>query len=249
MEKRFFARTLSSPNIAALVVPSTFVRDDLVQFSEKFSSPKVRLVENGLSQRYDGLPFDDRFNGNAPSRVALIGRLSPEKGQDMLPLLASMVPDISFHVLGDSAFADTSWSEGLRRMAPTNVHFHGWVDDVPSAIRDLGIQVCLVPSRCDEASPLVPLEAMALSCLTLVRDRGGLKEIAARTGALTFVNDAEVAPLLSRMMAMPAQDLSSLARSQHAATLASYGHEAFVGRLEVLLKELVDPPAMKDKAL
>jgi glycosyltransferase involved in cell wall biosynthesis len=239
-ERRLFGLALSRPNTTAVVVPSTFVKKDLVQFSAKFSSPKVQLVENGLSQRFDCLPFEDRFGGNTLARVALIGRLSPEKGQDILTSLAPILPDISFHVLGDSAFADDGWSEGLRRTVPANVHFHGWVDDVPSMIRELGIQVCLVPSRCDEASGLVPLEGMALSCLTVVRSRGGLAEIAARTGALTFGEDAEVAPLLSRLAALSAQDLSSLALSQHTATLARYGHEAFVTRLRVLLKKLVN---------
>lgn len=240
LEKRLIGLALSRSNTAAVVVPSAFVREDLVKFSDTFLSPKVRLVRNGLTRHFDCFPFEDRFSGRKLSSVAVVGRLSPEKGQDILLTLAPNLPDISVHVLGDCAFSDAAWGEMIRSKTPVNVRFHGWVEDVPATIRSLGVQVCLVPSRCDEASPLVPLEAMALSCITVVRARGGLAEIASRTGALTFVEDAEVAPLLDHLVALSAQEQANVARSQYAATLAHYGHSAFAGRLQLLLQGLCD---------
>jgi glycosyltransferase involved in cell wall biosynthesis len=110
---------------------------------------------------------------------------------------------------------------------------------VPRAARELGAQVCLVPSRCEEAFGLAAVEGMALSCVTAVRASGGLAEIARGTGALEFSADADIAPLLQRLAAMPGAERTKLARAQQTAATARYGHAAFAGRLRGHLTRLL----------
>lgn len=244
LERRLLLAASRQGGCLALTAPSAFVADVLGQGGHP--PPKLRVLENGLTGSFSDCAFEDRHSNRPVREVLVIGRLSPEKGQDALAEAARTLPRMRFHLVGASDFADPSYVEELRRRLPENVIFHGRVDDVPGLARYLGAQICLVPSRCEEAFGLAALEGMALSCITAVRPLGGLAEIAQATGALCFLDDAELLPLLARLAATPGPERTALARSQYAAVRARYGHAAFAGRLEAFVRELIRAAQRRD---
>ena len=207
LERKLFLWALRLKSTRALVLPSEFIRRELLAADVRFDDPRVQVVPNGLDARFSDIPFQDRFTGRPLQHIGIVGRVSPEKGQDVLIPLAKHFPQLQFHVLGDAAFSSEDYYERLKREAPENVHFHGWVDDLPAKVNEIGLQVCLVPSRCPpespersfEAAPLVPLQMTALSCLVIVRKLGALEDVARELGLETFEEDEEIGQKISRL--------------------------------------------------
>ena len=207
LERKLFLLALRLKSTRALVLPSEFIRRELLAADVRFDDPRVQVVPNGLDARFSDIPFQDRFTGRPLQHIGIVGRVSPEKGQDVLIPLAKSFPQLHFHVLGDAAFSSADYYERLKREAPDNVHFHGWVDDLPAKVNEIGLQVCLVPSRCPpeapersfEAAPLVPLQMTALSFLVIVRKLGALEDVARELGLETFEEDEEIGQKISRL--------------------------------------------------
>lgn len=207
LERKLFLLALRLKSTRALVLPSEFIRRELLAADVRFDDPRVQVVPNGLDARFSNISFEDRFTGKPLQHIGIVGRVSPEKGQDVLIPLAKSFPQLHFHVLGDAAFSSADYYERLKREAPDNVHFHGWVDDLPAKVNEIGLQVCLVPSRCPpespersfEAAPLVPLQMTALSCLVIVRKLGALEDVARELGLETFEEDEEIGQKISRL--------------------------------------------------
>lgn len=246
LEKTLFRIFLKHRATAAIVVPSAFIQRELTGFDAVFGSSRVRLVENGLDARFSDAAFEDRITGRPLRQVGVVGRISPEKGQDVLPALARHFPDMEFHVLGDAAFSSGDFYAALRRESPANVHFHGWVEDLPEKVRKIGLQCCLVPSRCPkasgqsfEAAPLVPLQMAALSCLVLVRRLGALREVAERLRLPTFDADDDLVPLLERLRARSPEENLGLCRNTHATVRARYDYRSFHEHLRGLMRGLL----------
>lgn len=135
--------------------------------------PKDELiteVQNSL-----GLPPSARI-------LTLAGRLSAEKGQDIIlramPSVLKVFPDTHLLLAGVCKRGDPT-ERHLRQLAKQlnispNVHFLGFRRDVVRLMRVADI--CLLPSRHD-VFPLVGLEAMRLGCCLLSSNVGGLPEM------------------------------------------------------------------------
>ena len=245
LEKNIFSYVIQFKNTAAIIVPSVFIRDQLCKFSPVFANSKLRLVENGLDSRFSQVPFQNRFSGKPISHIGIVGRISPEKGQDILPSLAQVFPQLTFHVLGDAAFSGKAYEQNLHAASPENVIFHGWVDDIPAKINEIGLQICLVPSRCLEAAPLVPLQMLAMGCLVAVRSLGGLADLAEELNLPSFCSDQDIPGCLRTMLEMPPSQLAQQSRKGYDAVMGRYGHAAFQERLCNLLADLCDTGAAK----
>ena len=208
LELKLFLLFLRSKKSLGLIVPSPFILRQLQAADKGFADPRVRLLPNGLDSRFSDIPFEDRFTDRPLRHVGIVGRVSPEKGQDVLLPLARRFPQLHFHVLGDAAFSAQDFYDGLRQTAPENVHFHGWVDDIPAKVREIGLQICLVPSRCPEgspersfeAAPLVPLQMAALSCLVMVRRLGALEDLAENLFLRSYDSDEEIKILIESII-------------------------------------------------
>ena len=110
--------------------------------------------------------------------VALIGRVSPVKGQDVLPKLARRFPDLRFVMIGPVTEENRPFFDSLFADAPANLVYGGETDDLLRTLDQYDVELSLVPSRWDEPFGLVSIESMAASCLTLVSNRGMLPHIA-----------------------------------------------------------------------
>ncbi|MFD0355227.1 glycosyltransferase [Streptomyces sp. NPDC127110] len=152
--------------------------------------------------------------GRAEARTALrlpdggplavcIGRLCPQKGQDVLlrawPEVLGTVPDARLALVGDGPDA-----ERLRRTAPPGVHFAGAAADIRPWLHAADLVV--LPSRW-EGMALAPLEAMACGRPVLVSDVSGAREsLPSGQGRLCLVppeDPTALAKALGRLLAEP----------------------------------------------
>jgi glycogen synthase len=121
-----------------------------------------------------------RFAAPEERLVLLVGRLVYEKGFHLaLDALAPIVRrrgDVRFVVAGTGT-AEAELKRQARRLRLTrHGTFLGWVgDDMLHALYRIA-EVCIVPSIY-EPFGIVALEAMASSCLCVVADTGGLREV------------------------------------------------------------------------
>jgi glycosyltransferase involved in cell wall biosynthesis len=219
-----------------LVAISSFIRDRMVSYAPELAQDtRLALVENALSAEFAALLFQDRFHKVSPLKLAVTGTLRPEKGQDSAVALARRHPDIQMHLLGPTGDGAEDWVRRLQVAAPSNVVFHGPVQDVPTTIARLGVHVNLVPSRWKEPFGLAAIEGMACSCITLVSPNGALPEIAARTGALVHENDAMLDKQLEDFKASSLETLVQIARAQFDRTKREYAPERFDRQIQALL--------------
>lgn len=239
LERKLFLLALRLKSTRALVLPSEFIRRELLAADVRFADPRVQVVPNGLDARFSDIPFQDRFTGRPLQHIGIVGRVSPEKGQDVLIPLAKHFPQLQFHVLGDAAFSSEDYYERLKREAPENVHFHGWVDDLPAKVNEIGLQVCLVPSRVKEAAPLVPLQMAALSCLVMVRKLGALDDIAKTLGVTTFENDEKLFILSEKIINFESNLLLKDINRSYNICMDKYSCMNFSHNLSLLFKNIL----------
>lgn len=239
LEKKLLRCFCRQRHTVAVVVPSSFIQRELIHFDSAFDSPKVRVVENGLDARFTKTVFEDRFSGKPLRHIGIVGRISPEKGQDVLPALARYFPDMDFHVLGDAAFSAADFYTTLQRDSPPNVHFHGWVEDLPHKVHEIGLQLCLIPSRVKEAFSLTSIEMTALSCLVVARRMGALEDMAKSLQLACFDSDDELVSVIDLLSAQPVAAILAQCKNSHALTVLRYSHNGFHERLKNLLFTLM----------
>lgn len=109
---------------------------------------------------------------SARSGALFVGRLSVEKGVDVLMKAWTKIPDMQLTVLGDGPERAT-----LEAMAPSNVTFKGGVSGEAVRQHMLEAEVLLMPSIWYEGFPMTAVEAYA----------AGLPVIASRIGSLTEI--------------------------------------------------------------
>lgn len=215
-EKRLLGSILRRrPRSLALAV-SPFVHRRLREHPALAGLPNVDVLENALPKPPP--PFRDRFADRPLRTLAIAGRIGAEKGQLVLLDLAPRFPDLEFLVIGAADPVGRPIEERLRREAPANVRLLGRVRDLAATLDREEAQAILVPSTWEEPFGLVAVEAMAASCLTGVRERGGLVDIAEATGADSFDDDEDLARVVGEWAGLDPSALAHRARDQHART-------------------------------
>lgn len=243
-ERCLFLLVLKHRLTRLLVVPSQFILRRLRRYSGRFDDTRCTVLENGLDARFTNIPYVDRFSDRPLCQVGIIGRVSREKGQDVVLDLAAAFPKMSFHILGDAAFDDGAYYAHLRETAPPNVRFHGWVNDVPAKARELDLQICLAPSRYAETFSLTLLQGAVLSCLTIARRVGAQTELAGQLGLRAFDQDEELPGIFRCALAATSESLAAETRSSYERVQSLYGHEAYRERLQgFFLRIMAEPEA------
>jgi predicted dehydrogenase/glycosyltransferase involved in cell wall biosynthesis len=162
---------------------------------------RIRVVRNGIepvSGRPDrlGLPGDARL-------VLSVGRLTEQKGFDVLLDAAAELPETHFFVVGRGPLAK-SLQAGIERGAlGERVRLLGRREDVPSLLA--GANLLAMPSRF-EGLPIVALEAMSLGLPVVGTRVCGLTEavVDGSTGRLVPAGDAEaLACALDEVLSSP----------------------------------------------
>jgi len=161
--------------VDVFVAPSAYIRRRAIEAG--IDGRRVIVVHNGIN-----LPPPVRSVGH--EFVLYAGRLSVEKGLNVLLTAASKLPHRQFVVAGAGPLD--------KRARPSNVRLIGVVNgNVLSGLRSRS-QMAVVPSLCDDVLPFAAIESLAHSRPVVASSVGGIPEIVvdARTGLLVPPNDA-----------------------------------------------------------
>ncbi len=151
-------------NVNVVVALSEFSRARIV--AAGFEGERVVVLRN-MAARQDQ-PVDP-----ATGEFALfVGRLSPEKGADVLVRAAGMTPGIPVRLVGDGPLKGA-----LEESAPQNVTFLGQLSEAAVAEQYRTARFLVVPSLCFEGCPLVISEAMSHGLPVIASRIGGLPEL------------------------------------------------------------------------
>lgn len=133
-----------------------------------------KRIENrrALQERMGLLQDDDVF------LMAYIGRLSNQKGIDLVSQIAPSLFDNMQCQLVVVGTGDTTYREFFQKLSqtyPNRVAVHLFYDDVIPKLAFAGADAVLVPSKYEPAG-LVPLEAMHYGAVPIVRKTGGMAD-------------------------------------------------------------------------
>ena len=238
LEKIIFAIISFAPGTQQMVMASSYIRDDFFRELPCLKrSGRFVVLENCLSPAFDRLPPRDRFREEKPAlTVALIGRVSPEKGHDVLPRLARRFPSVRFLIIGRNLPDHRDFLNSLLAEKLPNLIYWGETAQLPKLLEEQQVQFSIVPSRWEEPFGLTSIESMAASCITLVARRGMLPAIAERTGALCFEDDDQLERLLEQFFQADANSLRRLARTQYEQVHSHFDVNTFCWQFIALIR-------------
>jgi glycosyltransferase involved in cell wall biosynthesis len=136
----------------------------------------IHVIPNGTAD----LGFAERtFEKQREWRIAVIGRIAPEKGQAEFLRAAALLWQrgrrARFVICGAPLFGDRKYyDEVLRLAAGLPVEFLDWQEDIASVMRDLDALV--IPSK-QEGMPRVLLEAFSAGVPVVAFPVGGIPEV------------------------------------------------------------------------
>jgi len=175
---RFIARL--DDKVAAFVCPSRFVNDQMRSWG--FPEDRLHLVRNFT-------PVPAHPSEEVGEYGMYVGRLSPEKGLDVLLEALLHAGDPPFRVVGDGPIRkplqEVAGSLGLKR-----TKFTGRVTSTKVAKFLNEVRLMVVPSLWHETASLAAFEAMAAARPLIVTDRGGLPELVSEGGGTMCRADA-----------------------------------------------------------
>jgi glycosyltransferase involved in cell wall biosynthesis len=180
---RFLQRSVSSWTDYALAV-SEPIRDFAIS-KYAVEGNRVEVLHNPISEELLNNTYNSRerirseFNITSDSQVvAIIGRLSPEKGHELLikvlPELIDACPKIVLLVVGDGPLMNDCKALVQEIYLEKHVRFTGHRSDVPDILS--AVDVVVMPSL-REGFPNVALEAIAAGKPVVGFRVGGLPEI------------------------------------------------------------------------
>ena len=198
-----------------IIVCSSYMAGELSRF---FDVPldKVTLIPNGV----DVTPFEscsdervqerkDRYAPNGEKLLFYIGRITPEKGVQVLlqalPSIHEKLPNVRLLVAGRN-------SEQMQPLVDElgigeAVELLGFIDSETRDCLYRSVDAAVFPSLY-EPFGIVALEAMAAGCNVIASDVGGLSEVVdhRRTGLTVRPNDAQnIAWAVEQLFADPVQ--------------------------------------------
>ena len=102
-------------------------------------------------------------------QIAFVGRLSHEKGPDLLITLATRLPTIEIHIYGSGPM-----ESDLKKQCPANCIFHGNQSNMDGHWKN--IDLLIMPSRY-EGLPMVAMESMARQIPVIAFDVGAMDKL------------------------------------------------------------------------
>jgi len=214
--------SLFEDNVDVFLVLTEFAGKKLIQ--NGFSPEKIQVLSGLLNQQKTA----NNTNENPGKYVGFVGRLSPEKGVDMVIKAAKRLPGVPFKLAGSAQgyFSDI-------RNLPENVTLAGQLnsEDLWEFYRNARLLVA--PSRWYEGLPMAIIEGMSASKPVIASDLGGLGEVVedGTTGLLFQHDDVEdFADKIFFLWSNP--DLCRrFGRAGREKTKREYCPDAFYGRL------------------
>lgn len=203
----------------------------------------VEVIPNGVPIRAPRPPLSD------PPTVAYAGRLSPEKGVDVLVRafsgVARVVPDARLVLAGDGPDRSRLEAEVVRAGLVDRVDFLGHVsrEALESRLDPAWVQV--IPSRVAEPFGLAAAEAMMRGTAVVATDGGGVSEIVVDGLTGTVVPPGAVDPLASALTDLLTRRdrAETMGQAGRERAIEHFGHERFVDRFARLYQTLCSEAA------
>ena len=149
-------------NIDRFVCLTSFQRDKLI--GGGFVADRIAVIPNFVNAVSTDLPRIGNY-------IAYVGRLSHEKGWDLLIDIAKLNPDLLIHVAGNINQMESS------AHMPSNIVFKGFLNKAELGLFYESARFVVIPSRCYEGLPMVLLEALAAGKPVVAPGHGGFAEI------------------------------------------------------------------------
>ncbi len=163
-----------------VVAPSRASRDETTRWVHR----DVRIIPLGVDTEFFR-PSGSKQNLVATAVSVTHNAVIRTKGLDVLFEVARNLPGTSFAVAGRQS---REVEADLRRLAPPNLQFVGWLDH--DRLRDLFQRAAVYAQfSAHESFGLAAAEAMASGCVPVVSDRGALPELVGDAGVIVPYGD------------------------------------------------------------
>lgn len=207
---------------------------DLLDRYTAFLSSRVISVSQGVA---DKLPCPSVVLNNfitaeaiTPSsgeQIAFVGRLSHEKGPDILLQIAKQMPDLSFEIYGDGPMR-----EQLEQHASPNCHIHGFQADMAAVWQQVGL--LLITSRF-EGLPMTAIEAMARGIPVISAPVGAINSLIEHKQNGWIVQDSDQFPtLIANWLAASPTHQQSLRNKARETVRARFSAQAVIPQVMAL---------------
>lgn len=183
IEARFYKLKGTYKKVDRFISPSNFLYSKLVADNRPLFENRTTVIHNFVNKK--SLPEEIKNNFGFPY-IAFAGRLSPEKGTQILKDAASLLPDTQFVVMGGGP------DEKMLSDIP-NIHLTGFVTGKTLDENIAGAKAVAVPSVCFENCPMAILEGQQLAVPSVTMNMGGMAELVedGKTGVLSKAVTAE----------------------------------------------------------
>lgn len=179
---------------ARILVSSHFVSTWLAPY---FPAHRIQVIYNGI--RDVGL---SRRVRPRPTRIGVLGRIAPEKGQLLFVraarIAANTNPDLTFTIAGGSVFATAGYQDQVRNEAGSQMRFIGWTENIAEFFDQ--IDVLVVPSEGVDANPRVIPEAYSAGIPVIAFDSGGIGELLSHDETGILVRERSAQALASAIL-------------------------------------------------
>ena len=175
-------------NVAYLIAVSREVARTLSLSLPRLAS-RVRVIPNWIGSLslspLDRRTARERLRISRPFCTAIVGKISPNKGQALFVEMARLVAarrvqdDVEFLIAGFLEESDREYEQAIRNSIATSgltdrIRFAGYVENIAELMSAFDIVVA--PSE-NEAFSLVVAEAMAARSAVVASARGGIREL------------------------------------------------------------------------
>lgn len=198
---------------------------------------KPNLVPDPLRQGEYASHAPARLPPEKTRRGALyVGRLSEEKGVDILVRAWRSVDQIPLRIVGDGP-----QTEQLKALAPSNVAFVGRLNPDQVRAEMLSAAALIQPSICYEGFPATIAEAYSSGLPVIASDIGSLTELVEvnQTGILVKPGDVAALAVAVNKTFANADALQAMSRTARLTYEASYTAKNNLAALEGLYSELL----------
>jgi glycosyltransferase involved in cell wall biosynthesis len=229
--------------LARFVAVSRFMAGHLQNLG--IAPEMIRVIYNGSPFPSTGIPAQPEFGSKLPLQIGIVGQISPHKGHDLLLGAAKLLKEkrIDFEVVvfgsGDPEYICDLNQRIKAEDQLQQWRWMGYLEDHAQMYRSM--DVCVVPSRCDEAFGMVALEASSYGIPVVAARRGGLPEIVIH-GETGLLADPENPVDLAEKLALLARnrDLARrLGQSGRERALCEFTQECMVSNYENLFRGFV----------
>ncbi|HWB86667.1 MAG TPA: glycosyltransferase family 4 protein [Bryobacteraceae bacterium] len=178
------------------------------------------------------------------TRIGLIGRISPEKGQAEMLRAARLLADaeIEWVICGAPLMGADDYHAAVRRLAEgLRVEWMGWRDDVHEVLATLDLLV--VPSAPGEATTRVIPEAFAAGVPVIATSSGGIPEIVqhGENGYLAgSATPEDLARAVREFLAKPEKEIARIIACGRATWERNHRLEAFRGAIVTVLSRIAE---------